>query len=205
MSNEGSFPPLNPQSSAVTAGSTRRPPHPLDGKWHLFVDGQTFGPYSGHDFRSFVDEGRVDASTNVARVGSDAWSKAGEDPALAHLFSVRRPLPPPANLVAEKGATIVQVTNTIGANLAALDLTDDLGEGKSPGLALILSIVICGAGQMYNGQVAKGILMLVGCVLLWLVALGWIINIWSWIDAYVTAKKLRARHRRRLLAAGFAG
>ena len=46
---------------------------------------------------------------------------------------------------------------------------------------------------MYNGQVAKGILMLIGCVLLWLVALGWIINLWSIADAYINARNMNLK------------
>lgn len=53
---------------------------------------------------------------------------------------------------------------------------------------------------MYNGQIGKGILMLVLCVALWFVLLGWIINIWSWIDAYQTAAKMNDRYLRRLSA-----
>ena len=40
--------------------------------------------------------------------------------------------------------------------------------------------------------------MLIGCVILWFMLLGWIINIWSWIDAYQTAKRMNATYRRRL-------
>ncbi|OAS25634.1 hypothetical protein A5481_09160 [Methylobacterium platani] len=79
----------------------------------------------------------------------------------------------------------------------------ELSGGKSPGIALVLSLVICGIGQMYNGQVAKGILMLLGSILLWLVMLGWIVWIWSMIDAYQTAKAINARMFR-LRAAGLA-
>ena len=53
---------------------------------------------------------------------------------------------------------------------------------------------------MYNGQVAKGFLMLFGCIILWFLLLGWIIAIWSWVDAYQTAKKMNARYMRRLAA-----
>ena len=60
---------------------------------------------------------------------------------------------------------------------------------KSPGLAAILSFFIAGLGQIYNGQLGKGIAMIFGCIFLWFIFLGWIINIWSIIDAYQYAKK----------------
>ncbi len=42
---------------------------------------------------------------------------------------------------------------------------------------------------MYNGQVGKGFLMMFGCILLWSVMLGWIINIWAIVDAYTVANR----------------
>ena len=60
---------------------------------------------------------------------------------------------------------------------------------KSPSLALLLSFFIVGLGQIYNGQLGKGILMFFGCIFLWFFYLGWIVNIWSIIDAYQYSKK----------------
>lgn len=54
----------------------------------------------------------------------------------------------------------------------------------SPSLAAILSLIIGGLGQVYNGQIGKGILIFLTS---WLV-IPWIIGI---IDAYKTAKKIK--------------
>jgi TM2 domain-containing membrane protein YozV len=179
------------------------PPHPLDNHWYIYLDDAVYGPYTGHQLKDYKEEGRINAGTNVARDGAEEWIKASDDPRLASLFvqSVSPKLPPtPPNITAAPGATVVQVTNQIGPALALAALEPGEFGNKSPGVALLISILICGGGQMYNGQVAKGILMLFGCILLWIVALGWIINIWSWIDAYSTAKKMRARYLYRLNA-----
>lgn len=62
--------------------------------------------------------------------------------------------------------------------------------GKNPWVALVLSLVIVGVGQFYNGDYKKGALMLIGGILGFaltggLVTLGfWI---WSMIDAYQVA------------------
>ncbi|MBL7068577.1 MAG: hypothetical protein ISS34_01790 [Candidatus Omnitrophica bacterium] len=56
---------------------------------------------------------------------------------------------------------------------------------RSPVLAAILSFIIGGAGQIYNGQIGKGLLILFTS---WLV-LPWIYGIF---DAYATAKKINA-------------
>jgi TM2 domain-containing membrane protein YozV len=121
---------------------------------------------------------------------------------LASVFSTPAPkatASPPANISAAPGASVIHITNQIGTPINALLLDDGVGP-KSPGIALLLSFVFVGAGQLYNGQIAKGILMFLGCVVLWFALLGWIINIWSWIDAYSTAKAMNQRYLRRLAA-----
>jgi hypothetical protein len=67
---------------------------------------------------------------------------------------------------------------------------------KNPGLAAILSFFIVGLGQIYNGQIGKGIALMVAAVisgLLCAILVGfilfpvvWIYGIW---DAYKTAEK----------------
>jgi TM2 domain-containing membrane protein YozV len=85
-------------------------------------------------------------------------------------------------------------------------------EKKEPLLALLLSAIIPGLGQMYNGQVKKGIVLLIGCILLWIVVVVfssamtrsnavtgcccltfWIpllVNVYAAYDGYVTAGKI---------------
>lgn len=62
--------------------------------------------------------------------------------------------------------------------------------GRNPVLALILSAVIPGVGQFYNGDTKKGVLMLVGALVLGPLTLliAWVgIAVWSAIDAYTVA------------------
>jgi len=70
---------------------------------------------------------------------------------------------------------------------------------KSPGLAAVLSFLIVGLGQIYNGQIAKGLLLLLGAIIsgvLMLILIGFIFWIIIWLyaiyDAYNTAKKINA-------------
>lgn len=67
---------------------------------------------------------------------------------------------------------------------------------KSPGVALILSLFITGAGQLYNGQIGKGILMFIAAVIcigtaMFIVPafIALIVWIWSIVDAYRVAKQ----------------
>lgn len=62
--------------------------------------------------------------------------------------------------------------------------------GKNPVVAVVLSLVIVGVGQFYNGDVKKGALMLVGGIVL-AIATGGIgvlpVWLWSMYDAHQVA------------------
>jgi uncharacterized RDD family membrane protein YckC/TM2 domain-containing membrane protein YozV len=60
---------------------------------------------------------------------------------------------------------------------------------KSPGIALIWSLVIGGGGQLYNRDFIKGAVFLIATLGLWIVWLGWVPWLWSIIDAYDTANR----------------
>lgn len=71
---------------------------------------------------------------------------------------------------------------------------------KNPGIAAVLSFFYCGLGQIYNGQIFKGIVMLVAYTissLLMYVLIGFVTTpilwIWGMYDAYRTADKIKRR------------
>jgi TM2 domain-containing membrane protein YozV len=70
---------------------------------------------------------------------------------------------------------------------------------KSPGVAAVLSFFWCGLGQIYNGEIGKGVLMLVLyaiSVVLLFVLIGFLTTpvlwIWGMVDAYKTAERINA-------------
>ena len=69
------------------------------------------------------------------------------------------------------------------------------GVQKSPSTAGCLSFLICGVGQMYNGQVIKGVVLLVAALILGSFTFGvggliiWIVSI---VDAAKIAGKINA-------------
>ncbi len=72
-------------------------------------------------------------------------------------------------------------------------------EKKSSGIAAIASFFVPGLGQIYNGQIGKGIMyILIGIVfaLLMFVLIGFVLYPLFWIyniyDAYSTAEKINA-------------
>ncbi len=179
----------------LPATGAQRPPHPLDGQWYLHLDGQSWGPYDGHALKGYLAEGRIGPETSVARVGESEWGLLSNDRVLRDLLRQPTGIPgAPActtgTVSTGNGGTIVQIHQHAPPPIAAYAAaTGDIGP-KSPGLALFLSFLFSGLGQFYNGQFAKGIVMLILTILLWLVFLGWIIWIWSMIDAYGGAKRL---------------
>jgi TM2 domain-containing membrane protein YozV len=178
------------------------PPHPLDKEWWAHIGGKPYGPYSGHEIRRMVDEKRIGETDHVCPADGKAWVPAKNDPILGGLFSNRPSEKGVGGTVSANGGTIVQVTNQFPNPSRAALLIDGPANPKSPGVALLLSLLICGVGQMYNGQVAKGFLMLIGCFLLWFIFLGWVIWIWSMVDAYSTAKRITLRYQQLLMSGG---
>ena len=206
MSDDPLFPerPKREPPPMVAPSAAALPPHPLDKRWFAHVDGKSYGPYSGHDIKRMVAGGQISESDYLCPESGKEWTQAKNDPLLGALFRERNKAAPahPATVTAN-GGTVVQVTNNVPSpNLAhaALLLDGESAAAKSPGIALLLSLLICGVGQMYNGQVGKGILMLVGCIMLWFILLGWVVWIWSMVDAYQTAKRMNLKYQQRLLA-----
>ncbi len=71
---------------------------------------------------------------------------------------------------------------------------------KNPGVAAVLSFFITGLGQIYNGQIAKGVLFIIIQAINALsmyVLIGFITFpifwIWGMVDAYRTAEKINKK------------
>jgi TM2 domain-containing membrane protein YozV len=63
---------------------------------------------------------------------------------------------------------------------------------KSPILAAVLSLLLLGGvGQIYLGQMKKGIILCVVTFVLYFVFVGFVINLVGAYDAYVIANKLQ--------------
>ena len=72
---------------------------------------------------------------------------------------------------------------------------------RSPILAAVLSLIVAGLGQIYNGQVTKGVIFIVIQLIngaLTAVLIGWfllpLVGLWAMIDAYMTAKHNNERY-----------
>jgi TM2 domain-containing membrane protein YozV len=72
---------------------------------------------------------------------------------------------------------------------------------RNPILAAILSLIVAGLGQIYNGQVGKGVIFMIIQLIngaLTVVLIGWIllpiVGLLAMIDAYMTAKRNNERY-----------
>lgn len=68
---------------------------------------------------------------------------------------------------------------------------------KNPGLAALLSALVIGLGQVYNGEVGKGLLFFICAIIagiLWLIYIGVLFSLIIWIyaiyDAYTSAQRI---------------
>ena len=65
---------------------------------------------------------------------------------------------------------------------------------KNPGIAAVLSFLIVGLGQIYNGQILKGLVMLAVAIVCGITIVGLIVSFILWLygvfDAYGTAKRM---------------
>jgi TM2 domain-containing membrane protein YozV len=72
---------------------------------------------------------------------------------------------------------------------------------RSPLLAAVLSLIVAGLGQIYNGRLTKGVIFIVIQLIngaLTAVLIGWLlpplVGLWAMIDAYMTAKHNNERY-----------
>ena len=72
---------------------------------------------------------------------------------------------------------------------------------RNPIIAAVLSLIVAGLGQIYNGQILKGVLFIVAQIIngaLLYVAIGFItmplVGLWAVIDAYLVAKRNNERY-----------
>jgi hypothetical protein len=59
----------------------------MAGTWIISVAGRTYGPYTTEQMQSFASEGRLARQSLIARTGETDFRSAGDEPALAAIFS----------------------------------------------------------------------------------------------------------------------
>ncbi len=73
-------------------------------RWHVHVDGKTYGPYSEGQIRQMLEREQVISSDLVYAVGGNAWQKITDDQVLGAIFKIPpvRIAPPQKRTVSRK-------------------------------------------------------------------------------------------------------
>ncbi len=80
----------------IPPSSNGAPPLPGPRQFYVFIENQTYGPYSADQMGQFTREGRVNAASQVQATGSTTWTRAADQPDLAGFFGGGPPGPPRA-------------------------------------------------------------------------------------------------------------
>lgn len=99
--------------------------------------------------------------------------------------------------------------NNLGVYSPYYDMLHGPYRYRSPGLAFLLSFIIPGVGQYYNGQVGKGVvqeILVFGGIIAGastneeiFFAFAGVGALWSWIDAPISAGNINRRNRRMMM------
>src|SRR5690554_1614191 len=106
-----------------------------------------------------------------------------------------RPLSPPKESPWSEhrrfaGLNPATTTDLVASSDAGLPVRSNK-RSADPLLASFLSLIFVGGGQLYNGELAKGVGFIVTFIALWAFGLGWMVHIWAAVDAYQIASSRR--------------
>ncbi len=90
----------HPPGQPSDTSSATVPPHPFDKRWHVHVDGKTYGPYTGHEIRQMSEQHNILGSDFVYAEDGSAWLQITNDPILSALFKTSEPA---RSLLASRG------------------------------------------------------------------------------------------------------
>ena len=69
----------------MTDGASSNPPgaappvHPLDERYYVRGDKEAYGPYDGRTLKDMIEQGKLQPTTGIARVGATEWTEIRND------------------------------------------------------------------------------------------------------------------------------
>jgi len=133
----------------IMSFSLRYAPETLNSTWRINVGGRIYGPYTGHQIRTFAQEGRVAPHSIVQAGEAGPWITAIDDPILGQLFVADEPRKVQAQAAtAGAGAPAVATSTTEAQGVAESNfviITDLRGTGTGQ-----LQSAIAKMGQSYR-------------------------------------------------------
>ena len=116
----------------------------MNGAWTINAGGRLYGPFSSERMRSFVSEGRLAASSLIARENSSDWHEASSEPEFADLFSA--PAEPAHDLRGEKST----------ATLPAAPPSAEIPEGQRSHFAIVIDLKSHAVVKLENAIASLG-------------------------------------------------
>lgn len=156
-------------------------------EWYIRIGGHQYGPVEATEVETLVRTTQAGITIEVWRTGMGSWMDVRMVPEFGGI-SLDAP-----SLQGQGDATIPAARPVEARTPPPLPYRTSKHQramGKNPWIALVLSLLIVGLGQFYNGDCKKGLTMLVAAIVSGAFSFGllWFgIAIWSAIDAYRVA------------------
>lgn len=133
----------------IMSFSLRYSPETLNNTWRINVGGRIYGPYTGHQIRTFAQEGRVAPHSIVQAGEAGPWITAIDDPILGQLFVADEPRKVQAQAATAGAGAPAVATSTPDAPGAVESNFVIIADLRGPGTGPLQS-AISKMGQSYR-------------------------------------------------------
>jgi TM2 domain-containing membrane protein YozV len=181
------------ESSGRPAASSAPPQHPLDGRYYVRGEAGAIGPYEGQAIKEMIEQGKLSATTGIARVGDTQWSELKHHPYFGTLSPAGSFVPPPgsyssgvssdarAMMMFQANQKSLLVSYLFWFFLGGLSVhrfyNGRIGSGVVQILMLIFGFVLITAGGFMLAVAHGGwIAMPIGALMLVFVGLWWLVD-----------------------------
>jgi hypothetical protein len=166
--------------------------------WHVRAGGKVVGPVTSSQLKSAVEAGKIPASAQVKKDGTDDWQPISKMKGLSWPEVIVEPeglipapqsamtSPPPLPQPTYDPAPIYSMPQqALPQTIVNVQMAAPVTRRWSRGTAILLSLLVPGLGQMYKGQVINGIvwLMVTICGYIAFVIPGMILHVFCMIGA----------------------
>lgn len=149
--------------------------------WHYIGYYGQLGPLTKQQIDELIVDGVIDRTTYVWKTGMSDWRHAADVPELAQVLARYAPLmeppAPPGTAVSPPSLSVRTQTFQSSSWDARLSMAPP--SDRSRYVAGVLQLLIPGAGRLYLGYLAYGVLQLL------LAPCAFVGFIWSWIDGLI--------------------
>ena len=166
--------------------------------WHVRAGGKVVGPVTSSQLKSAVEAGKIPASAQVKKDGTDDWQPISKMKGLSWPEIIVEPeglipapiaamtSPPPLPQPTYDSAPMYSMPQqSFPQTIVNVQMAAPVTRRWSRGTAVLLSLLVPGLGQMYKGQIINGIvwLLITICGYVALVIPGMVLHVCCMIGA----------------------